>query len=212
MKAHAVFLVGFMAAGKSTVGKEFARLLGWNFVDLDTRIESRERQTVPQILRDRGEREFRLAETAALTDLINTDLLNTDLINTDLINSDSGNGSVNRNTVIALGGGAFVQEVNRQLLLPWPTVFLDAPVSELWLRTLSDGIERPLRTDPNQFARLYAERLPFYRQATVTIVTSGKDPASLCDEIRRTLQCWGTTEAAGSSQASSAQSEKGEPQ
>jgi shikimate kinase len=202
MKARAVFLVGFMAAGKSTVGKELARLLGWNFVDLDTRIESRERQTVPQILRDRGEREFRLAETAALTDLINT----------DLINSDSGNGSVNRNTVIALGGGAFVQEVNRQLLLPWPTVFLDAPVSELWLRTLSDGIERPLRTDPNQFARLYAERLPFYRQATVTIVTSGKDPASLCDEIRRTLQCWGTTEAAGSSQASSAQSEKGEPQ
>jgi len=69
MGVRAVFLVGFMAAGKTTVGQELARRLGWDFVDLDTRIESREQQTVAAMFRDRGESEFRLVETAALRDL-----------------------------------------------------------------------------------------------------------------------------------------------
>jgi len=49
MEARAVFLVGFMATGKTSVGRELARRLGWDFVDLDARIESRERQTVAEI-------------------------------------------------------------------------------------------------------------------------------------------------------------------
>jgi shikimate kinase len=172
MAVRAVFLVGFMASGKSRVGQELARRLGWDFVDLDASIESREGQTVPKIFRDRGEAGFRLAETSALSHLLAE--------------------SPKRNVIVALGGGAFVQQGNRELLRQWPSVFLEAPVSELWQRSLMDGIERPLRGDPDQFARLYAERLPFYRQASVTIVTSGKDPASLCAEIERTLQGWGT--------------------
>ena len=64
-----MFLVGFMASGKSTVGRELARRLGWEFVDLDTRIESRERQGIPEIFRDRGEPGFRAAETLALAEL-----------------------------------------------------------------------------------------------------------------------------------------------
>ncbi len=64
MGVRAVFLVGFMAAGKTTVGQELARRLGWDFVDLDAEIESRERQTIAEMFRDRGEREFRLVETA----------------------------------------------------------------------------------------------------------------------------------------------------
>ena len=55
MEVRAVFLVGFMGSGKSSVGRELARQLDWDFVDLDTRIESRERQTVPEIFRERGE-------------------------------------------------------------------------------------------------------------------------------------------------------------
>ncbi len=167
MAVRAVFLVGFMASGKSCVGQVLARRLDWNFVDLDARIEARERQTIPQIFRDRGESGFRLAETSALRDLT---------------------ASLERETVVALGGGAFVPDPNRALLRPWPSVFLDAPTLELWQRTQTDGAERPLRGDPEQFAKLYAERLPFYRQATVTVVTSGKDPASLCIEIERILQ------------------------
>lgn len=185
-----MFLVGFMASGKSSVGPELARRLDWDFVDLDTQIELRERQTIPEIFRARGEAGFRLAETSALRDLLS--------------------GSLARDSVVALGGGAFVQERNRELLQPWPTVFLDAPASELWQRSLADGIERPLRGDPDQFARLYAERLPFYRQASMTVVTSGRDPASLCVEIERKLQLWGKTEATSFYKHSPAHSGTGE--
>ena len=168
MEARAVFLVGFMASGKSSVGQELARRLGWDFVDLDTRIEFRERQTVPEIFRDRGEPGFRLAETSALRDLLTEPL--------------------QRNSVVALGGGAFVQERNRELLQQWPTVFLEASASELWQRSLTDGIERPLRGDPEQFAQLYAERLPCYRQAKVVVETTGKQVAAICVEIEAALQ------------------------
>jgi len=181
MGVRAVFLVGFMASGKSSVGQELARRLNWDFVDLDAHIESRERQTVPEIFRDRGEPGFRRAEATALHDLTE---------------------SLERNTVVALGGGTFAHPGNRELLRPWPSVFLDAPLEELWQRRREDATIRPLGEDPSEFARLYEFRLPFYRQATVTVVTSGKDLASLCAEIERTLQFREGTEAAGSSQIS----------
>jgi shikimate kinase len=169
MGVRAVFLVGFMASGKSSVGQELARRLDWDFVDLDARIESRERQTIPEIFRDKGEPGFRLAETSALRDLLTE--------------------SLQRNRVVALGGGTFVQPKNRELLRPWPSVFLDVPPDELWRRGLEEATKRPLRKDdPTEFARQYEYRLKFYREATVTVVTSGKDLAALCAEIERTLQ------------------------
>lgn len=167
MGARAVFLVGFMASGKSTVGPELARRLGWDFVDLDASIEARERRSVPEILRDQGEPGFRRAESNALQHLTQ---------------------SLERHSVVALGGGAFAQERNRALLRNWLSVFLDAPVEELWQRSLADGVERPLRKDRDQFARLHAERLPCYRQATITVETAGRDAASICAEIEGALQ------------------------
>ena len=196
MGVRAVFLVGFMASGKSSLGQQLARRLDWDFVDLDARIESREQQSIPEIFRDRGEAGFRLAETSALREL--TEAL--------------GRDSLDRNTVVALGGGTFAQPPNLELLQPWPSIFLDAPLDELWRRSTEDATIRPLRNDPTEFARLHEHRLPFYRQATVTVVTSGKDPASLCAEIERTLQSWGTSEAAGSSEIPSAPSGTGESQ
>ncbi len=177
MGVRAVFLVGFMASGKSSVGQELARRLDWDFVDLDARIESRERQTIPEIFRERRESGFRFAETSALRDLTE---------------------SLNRDTVVALGGGAFAQEENRELLRRWPSVFLEAPASELWQRSLTDGVERPLRGDPDQFAQLYAQRLPFYRRASVLVETTGKALASVCAEIESSLQLRRNPEDAGS--------------
>jgi len=174
---RAVFLVGFMASGKSRVGQELARRLDWDFVDLDARIESREQQTIPEIFLDRGEPGFRLAETSALRDLLSA--------------------SLERDSVVALGGGAFAQERNRELLRQWPSVFLEAPASELWQRSLTDGVERPLRGDFEQFARLYAERVPFYRQASVVVETTGKQVASICAEIEGALQLTGTSKTRG---------------
>ncbi len=173
-----MFLVGFMASGKSTIGPELAGRLGWKFVDLDAGIELRERKSVPEIFREQGEAGFRRAEMAALEEFTS---------------------GLKQNSVVALGGGAFTQERNRELLRNWPTIFLNAPVEELWRRSQEDGIERPLRRDRAQFSRLYAERLPFYQQATITVETEGKNTSSICDEIERRLQRVNATRSINSS-------------
>jgi shikimate kinase len=191
MAVHAVFLVGYMGSGKSSVGEELACRLSWDFVDLDSRVEQREGQTVPEIFRDRGELGFRRAETNALRELTE---------------------SLAFDTVVALGGGAFVQPENRELLRSWPSVFLEAPLDELWSRCMRHAKDRPLRKDRGEFERLYQDRLPFYREATVTVVTSGKDPASLCVEIERKLQSWGRAVDASLSQVPSATSDTGDTQ
>src|SRR6266446_10051488 len=126
MGVRAIFLLGFMGSGKSSVGQELARRLRWDFLDLDARIEYRERRTIPEIFRDNGEPGFRLVETTALCELTE---------------------SLERDTVVALGGGAFAQEKNRALILHWPTVFLEAPVDELWRRSSEEEDTRPLRKD-----------------------------------------------------------------
>jgi shikimate kinase len=152
-------------------------------VDLDACIEARERRTIPEIFRLQGEAAFRSAETSALRDL---------LANT-----------LRRDSVVALGGGAFAQESNRELLRCWPTVFLDAPPQELWQRCLKEEAEtesgnnvqrRPLRKDADQFARLHAERLPSYRQASQVVQTSGKELTAICLEIEHALQWEGDEE------------------
>lgn len=192
MPVRAVFLVGFMAAGKTTVGQELARRLGWDFADLDAHIESREQQTITEMFRDRGERGFRLAEAATLRHLTE---------------------SLDRDTVVALGGGTFVQPGTFELLRPWLSVFLDTPLDELWRRTREDAMKRPLRKDDRaEFESLYWQRRPSYTQATVTVVTSGKDLATICAEIERTVQFREGTEAAGSSQISPGISKQGESQ
>lgn len=165
-----MFLVGFMASGKTSVGRELARRLDWDFLDLDTFIESREHKTVPAIFRDHGESHFRQAETAALRHLIS---------------------NMRPNTVVALGGGAFVQEQNRQLLHDCSSVFLHASSEELWRRCCEDPAERPLGKNQSQFAQLYRERLPFYRMATVTVETTGRNVSAICAEIAGTLKLGG---------------------
>lgn len=166
MGVRAVFLVGFMASGKTSVGQELARRLAWDFVDLDSLIESRHRSTISAIFRDRGEAHFRAAETATLRELTS---------------------NLERNSVVALGGGAFIQEQNRRLIQDWPSVFLEAPPEELWTRCDEDPAERPLRKNREQFLRLYEQRLPFYRKATATVQTSGRDLLAICSEIETTL-------------------------
>jgi shikimate kinase len=190
MGARVVFLVGFMASGKSSVGQELARRLGWKFVDLDAQVEVREGKTIPEIFRQHGEAAFRAAETAALEDLTK---------------------SLEHDSVVALGGGAFAQSNIRELLRPWPTVFLQAPVEELWRRCAGDQTIRPLRKDRDQFAQLHRERLPFYQQATLTVDTTAKDPSVICAEIHEALQgMQGWTESApGSSSGSKHSSETG---
>jgi shikimate kinase len=195
MEVRAVFLVGFMACGKTTIGRQLARRLNWDFVDLDADIEAREKQSIATIFRERGEHGengYRDAEERALRGLTE---------------------SLTRDTVVALGGGTFYYPKNRDLLRSWPSVFLDAPVEELWRRSQEDAGTRPLRkNNPSEFRDLYEQRLPQYRKATVTIVTSGKDPSSLCAEIESILQVRGGVESSASTRVPPTHIETGESQ
>jgi shikimate kinase len=195
MAVRAVVLVGFMACGKTTIGRQLARRLNWDFVDLDANIEAREKQSIASIFRERGEHGengYRAAEERALRDLTE---------------------SLTRDTVIALGGGTFYYPKNREMVGSWPSVFLDAPVEELWRRSQEDAGKRPLRNDnPSHFRNLYEQRLPHYRKATVTVVTSGRDPSSLCAEIESILQVRGGVESSASTQVPPTHIETGESQ
>ncbi len=171
---NAVILVGFMGAGKSSVGRELGQRLNWLFEDLDDRIEAREGRTVDAIFRDSGEPAFRRAEHAALQQVL----------------EELRGGS---SKIIALGGGAFVQEENAVLLQASrvPTVFLDAPVEELWQRCCTqanaNGVERPLLRNREEFRRLYEGRRAAYGSATLQIQTGSRSVEAIAGEIAETL-------------------------
>ena len=172
--SRAVFLLGFMGAGKTSVGRALGQQLNWAFEDLDDRIERREGRTVPEIFRDSGEAEFRRAEHHALQSVM------------DELVGEAGR-------VIALGGGAFVQEKNAALLKESgvPTIFLDAPVDELWQRCLKQtgqaGAQRPLQQSREQFAELYENRHKIYEHASFKIQTEGRSIDEIAAEIVRRL-------------------------
>lgn len=159
-----------MGAGKTTVGKELARQLGWAFEDLDDRIQSREGRTIEEIFRDSGEAEFRRQEHMALLELL------------PLMESSP--------RVIALGGGAFAQAENARILqsAPGVTVFLSAPVGELYRRCQQQQIKRPLLQDETQFRELYEARHSLYLKATHRIETTGKDETAVTAEVIHTLE------------------------
>jgi shikimate kinase len=161
---RAVVLVGFMGAGKSSVGAALSRRLGWPFEDLDERIQALEQRSIEQIFRQSGEAVFRQLEHAALRSLV-----------AELSPSAK---------VVALGGGAFAQANNAALLeeAGWPTIFLDAPAEELFRRCQQQQLERPLRGDVNEFHRLYEDRRPCYLKAGLRIETVGKDVEEVAAE------------------------------
>jgi shikimate kinase len=168
-QARAVFLVGFMGAGKTTVGRALSRRLGLPFEDLDDRIQQREGKSIEQIFRESGESEFRRAETAALRELLGE--LGSSL------------------RVVALGGGAFVQPDNATLIggAGVRSIFLDAPVEELLRRCEDQETERPLGHGPEQFRDLYEKRRRAYLRADVRIETSGKDVETVAAEVACSL-------------------------
>jgi shikimate kinase len=159
-----VVLVGFMGAGKTTIGSALARKLGWRFADLDQLIEAEQGSTVPEIFEQHGESRFRDLECEALTRALVADC--------------SG-------MVLALGGGAFVNENIRQLLRQHgiPAIWLDAPAEELFRRCEQPEVVRPLRRDREQFARLYEQRLSSYRQSDLHVITTDKEISFVVEEI-----------------------------
>jgi len=166
-----VVLIGFMGAGKTTVGRALAKRLRWNFLDLDDVIEQRERKTVAEIFAASGEPAFRRAESAALAALLQDRQAGGDLI-------------------LALGGGAFVQKQNRDALISAGaiTVLLEAPVEELRKRCQAEHKVRPLAQQDARFNELFAARRADYALAQFTVQTLDKSVQQVTAEIELLLQ------------------------
>jgi shikimate kinase len=166
----ALFLTGFMGAGKTTIGRELASAMHCRFIDLDHEIEAAAGLSITQIFQAHGEPHFRELETKALQCIINS------LSPGELY-------------VIALGGGTIVQPANSSLLAASssPVIFLDAPIHDLYSRCTRVQ-NRPLFRDQVEFQLLYSRRLRHYQQAHLHITTSGKSSLQIAQEIISALQ------------------------
>jgi shikimate kinase len=160
--SRSITLVGFMAAGKSKIGRRLADQLGLPFVDTDREIEAASGMQVAEIFAGEGEAEFRRAEREAIARLLE-----------------------GKAKVIAVGGGAFVDPENRARLKEASrTVWLDPPF-EVLLSRLARSNARPLATGRSEveLRALWEARRTSYAEADVRIATSDENPQRYVDEI-----------------------------
>jgi shikimate kinase len=158
--ADKIYLVGFMAAGKTTVARALAERLGWRAEDIDELIEARERRTVADIFARSGEPYFRTLERDILRLLLPL-----------------------RHVVVATGGGTFMDPDNRVAInMDGVSVWLDVPLDELVARLPADG-RRPLAADRAQMERLYAIRQAAYANAQIRIDARGAHPEAVAERI-----------------------------
>lgn len=154
-----IFVCGFMASGKSTLGRELAAKLGWPYCDLDNVIEEREQKSIRTIFEEFGEEYFRKKERAYLTELSKT-----------------------FRGIISLGGGALQnQQVVDHLKLHGLLLYVDTPLEQI-VERVRNSTERPILFDKQgkiknketlfaELKTLYLGREKFYRQAQISIQT-----------------------------------------
>ena len=159
-----IYLTGFMASGKSTVGPRVAERLGASFIDLDAQIERRTGQSIPELFAEGGEAAFRAEEAAALRATAEQDA-----------------------AVIALGGGALVDDANRAWALQHGVVvYLRVAVDTILDRVADQAQHRPLLQDDAgaplprnamraRITQMLRQRRPLYEEAHVT-VDAGQAP------------------------------------
>lgn len=149
----AIYLVGPMGAGKTTIGKLLAKHLGREFVDCDWYIAKQTGADIPWIFEKEGEAGFRERETKAISEL-----------------------TVLPNIIMATGGGAVGNPQNRQMLKQGLVIYLDASVETQLLRTKKDK-NRPLLQSGNPrkvLEELYQIRDPLYREVADIIIPTGR--------------------------------------
>lgn len=162
MKANLV-LTGFMGTGKSTVGPLAAARLGMRFVDMDPTIEARLGMTVTEIFAARGEAAFREMETALCHELAQA-----------------------RGLVIATGGGALVNPVNRALLGATGLVVCLTCAFETIMARVGTATDRPLLAGDDRAARIRAlldARAPVYAALPAHVDTTGLTPDQVAERV-----------------------------
>jgi shikimate kinase len=160
-----IVLVGFMGAGKSTVGALLAERLGWRFIDVDLYLEAKSGLSVSQIFLDMGEPAFRRLEAETVAEL-----------------------QAQSHIILALGGGALEADSTRALLHRDGgtfLVFLQAGLDVLVDRCEKqiNAATRPVLQQRNTLHERFQARLKHYEEAHLTVSTEGLRPASVADEI-----------------------------
>jgi shikimate kinase len=149
-----IVITGFMAAGKTTVALALACLLNCPVIDLDQLIAESEQRSAREIIEQDGETAFREIETRHLLRAL----------------------GLGPNLVVALGGGAWTRQENRDLIAAHSgfSVWLDAPFALCWERISAGDTGRPLAPDREQAERLYYDRRPLYERASFYLNADGE--------------------------------------
>lgn len=160
-----IFLIGFMGAGKTTVGRVLARKLDYSFVDLDHVIEEQQGRSVRDIFFDSGEAEFRRLEKEA-------------------VKSCGALGAA----IVALGGGAYGSRENRSFIRSiGKVVWLDCPL-DTCLSRIADDASRPLLRSRDEMEAMLAERRPYYAQADFVVDSQSNSADEIADAIVASLK------------------------
>lgn len=164
-----IVITGFMGSGKTSVARALAELLDSQMTDLDDAIEFAEGRSPSEIIAEDGEPRFRKLEQQALIKLLQTP----------------------GDQVVALGGGAWISETNRQLVVKQRaiSVWLDAPFSLCWKRIVAAAADlRPLAPNETIAFKLFSERTSCYELADLRVsVTEQKPPLEIAAEIAEAL-------------------------
>jgi shikimate kinase len=165
--APVAVLVGPMGAGKTTIGRAVAAALDVPFADTDEIIEDRAGKPIPEIFVDDGEAAFRALERATVASCLET-----------------------FGGVLALGGGAILDEGTRKLLRDHTVVFLSVELSDALKRVGLGGGRPLLAINPRATLKyLLDQRRPLYAEvATHTIKTDGRTPESIAPEVTTLLR------------------------
>lgn len=160
-----IVLVGFMAAGKTTVGRLLADEIGWRFVDFDVRIEERTGRTPADLIRERGEPAFRDLEAELTEELAGIE-----------------------KAVLAPGGGWVTRpELADRLGAGTVTIWLRVSADEAVRRAEADATDRPLLGPVQDRAirarALLERRAPLYARAELVVDVDGREPVVVVDEI-----------------------------
>ncbi len=165
-----IVLVGLMGAGKTTVGRKLAALLGSDFVDADEEIERAAQQSIPEIFETYGEEYFRDGERRVIARLMGE-----------------------RDGVIATGGGAFVNDETRALILEKAiAVWIDCSVETLVERTGRRDTRPLLRDgDPHKIlTRLRDQREPAYSEAQIRVQSENGPHNNTAMAILEAIDRW----------------------
>lgn len=159
-----IFLTGFMASGKTTLGKRLAKLLAYDFVDLDTYIEQNEGRSISSIFEQEGELQFRALESKYLHEILN----------------------LNTPTLLSLGGGTICFNENLEpIKSKGLLVYLQLSANHIADRLTNSKLQRPILKNfagqflVNEIERMLQDRKKFYDQSHITINSLHLTPQEL---------------------------------